>query len=91
MNLRQVSRRMSSNKFADAGSRYSSRGLVRTLRVFKEWDPERLCKVLQMTRRRVSYDLFQRVECKQPFRIILLDEVNNKRKEQLQVPNRDIT
>jgi hypothetical protein len=46
MNLWQVSSRVSSNKFADAGSRDSARALVCTLGVFKEWDPERLCKVL---------------------------------------------
>ena len=46
MNLGQVARGVSSNKFADAGSRDSARALVCTLRVFKEWDPERLCKVL---------------------------------------------
>ena len=44
-----------------------------------------------MTCRCVSYDLFQRVECKQPFRIVLLDEVNDVRKEQMKVPYRDIT
>jgi hypothetical protein len=44
-----------------------------------------------MARRCVCYHLFQRVECEQPFRIILLDEVNDVRKEQLKVPNRNIT
>jgi predicted transposase YdaD len=44
-----------------------------------------------MTRRCVCYDLFQRMERKQPFRIILLDEVNNIREEQIKVPNCDIT
>ena len=31
------------------------------------------------------------MECEQPFRIVLLDEVNNERKEQMEVPYRDIT
>jgi len=44
-----------------------------------------------MTCRCVCYDLFQRVECKQPFRVVLLDEVNDVRKEQMKVPYRDIT
>lgn len=82
---------MSSNKFADAGSRDSARALVCTLRVFEEWDPERFCEVFQMTRRCVCYDLFQRVECKQSFRIVSLDEMNDIRKEQLKVPNCNIT
>ena len=46
MNLRQVSGRVGSNKFADAGSGDSALTLVCTLRVLKEWNPERLCKVL---------------------------------------------
>ena len=44
-----------------------------------------------MARRCMGYNLFQRVECKQPFQIILFDEMNNKRKEQVKVPNRNIT
>jgi hypothetical protein len=43
-----------------------------------------------MTCRCMCYNLFQRVERKQPFRIILLDKVNNKGKEQLKVPNCNI-
>lgn len=39
----------------------------------------------------VRHDLFQRVECKQPFRIVLLDEVNDVRKEQMKIPYRDVT
>jgi hypothetical protein len=46
MNLGQVPRRVSSNKFADAGSRDSARALICTLGVFEEWDPKRLCEVL---------------------------------------------
>jgi hypothetical protein len=46
LNLCQVPRRVSCNKFAGTGSRDLARALVRTLRVFKEWDPEHLCKVL---------------------------------------------
>src|SRR6266702_8239682 len=39
----------------------------------------------------VGYHFFQRMERKQSFGVVLLDELNNKRKEQLKVANRDIT
>lgn len=39
----------------------------------------------------VCYHFFQRMERKQSFGVVLLDELNNKRKEQMKVSNRDIT
>ena len=39
----------------------------------------------------VCYHLLQRVERKQSFRVVLLDKLNNKRKEQVKIANRNIT
>jgi hypothetical protein len=39
----------------------------------------------------VRYHLLQRMERKQSFGVVLLDELNNGRKKQLKVANRDIT
>lgn len=39
----------------------------------------------------MRYHLLQRMERKQSFGVVLLDELNNKRKEQVKVANRNIT